>query len=47
MAYCSRTSGQELHLLKRLLVEKSIDASAPSLEFINDLEEICINEPDL
>ena len=57
MACGSRTSGQELqnprtsnlhyYLLKRLLVEKSIDVLAPSLEFINDLEEICINEPDL
>ena len=28
-------------------MEKSIDALAPSLEFVNDLEEICINEPDL
>ena len=41
------TSNLQYYLLKRLLVEKSIDALAPSLEFINDLEEICINEPDL
>ena len=30
-----------------LLVEKSIDVLAPSPDFINDLEEICINEPEL
>ena len=41
------TSNLQYYLLKRLLVEKSIDVLAPSLEFINDLEEICINEPDL
>ena len=41
------TSNLQCYLLKRLLEEKSIDALAPSLGFINDLEEICINEPDL
>ena len=35
------------YYLQRLLVENSIDVLAPSLGFINDLEEICINEPDL
>ena len=30
-----------------LLVEKSIDVLAPNHAFVNDLEEICINEPDL
>ena len=41
------SSNLRCYLLKRLLVEKSIDALAPSLVFVNDLEEICINEPDL
>ena len=34
-------------LLKRLLIEKSIDAVAPSNTFVRELEEMCINEPDL
>ena len=29
------------------MVEKSIDVLAQSLNFINDLEEICINESEL
>ena len=41
------SSNLQFYLLKRLLVEKSIDALAPNLGFVNDLEEICINEPDL
>ena len=41
------SSNLQYYLLKRLLVEKSIDALAPSLLFVNELEEICINEPDL
>ena len=41
------SSNLQHYLLKRLLVEKSIDALALNLSFINDLEEICINEPDL
>ena len=41
------TSNLQYYLLKRLLVEKSIDVLAPSPDFINDLEEICINEPEL
>ena len=39
------TSNLQCYLLTRLLVEKSIDALAPSLEFINDLEEICSSIP--
>ena len=34
-------------LLKRLLVEKSIDVIAPSNAFVCELEETCISEPDL
>ena len=34
-------------LLKRPLIEKSIDAVAPSNAFVRELEETCINEPDL
>ena len=34
-------------LLKRLLIEKSIDAVAPSNTFVRELEEMCISEPDL
>ena len=41
------TSNLQYFLLKRLLVEKPIDVLAPSPDFINDLEEICINERDL
>ena len=41
------SSNLQYYLLKWLLVEKSIDALAPSLLFVNELEEICINEPDL
>ena len=39
------SSNLQLYLLKQLLVEKSIDVLAQSLGFVNDLEEICINEP--
>ena len=28
-------------------MEKSVDVIAPSHAFVNDLEEICISEPDL
>ena len=41
------SSNLQHYRLKRLLVEKSIDVLAPSMLFINELEEICINEPDL
>ena len=41
------SSNLQHFLLKRLLVEKSIDVIAPSHAFVNDLEEICISEPDL
>ena len=41
------TSSLQCYLLKRLFVEKSIDVLAPGTEFINDLEEICINEREL
>ena len=40
-------SNLQYYLLKRPLVEKSIDALAPSPDFVNNLEEICINEPEL
>ena len=41
------SSNLQHFLLKRLLIEKSIDAVAPSSEFVRELEETCINEPDL
>ena len=41
------SSNLQHFLLKRLLVEKSIDAVAPSNAFVHELEETCINEPDL
>ena len=41
------SSNLQYYLLKRPLVEKSIDALAPSPDFVNNLEEICINEPEL
>ena len=41
------SSNLQHFLLKRLWVEKSIDVIAPSHAFVNDLEEICISEPDL
>ena len=41
------SSNLQHFLLKRLLVEKSIDVIAPSNAFVCELEETCINEPDL
>ena len=41
------SSNLQHFLLKQLLIEKSIDAVAPSSEFVRELEETCINEPDL
>ena len=41
------SSNLQHFLLKRLLVEKSIDVIASSHAFVCDLEEICISEPDL
>ena len=41
------SSNLQHFLLKRLLVEKSIDVIAPSNAFVRELEETCINEPDL
>ena len=41
------SSNLQHFLLKRLLVEKSIDVVAPSNAFVQELEETCINEPDL
>ena len=41
------SSNLQHFLLKRLLIEKSIDAVAPSNAFVRELEETCINEPDL
>ena len=41
------SSNLQHFLLKRLLVEKSIDVVAPSNAFVRELEETCINEPDL
>ena len=41
------SSNLQHYLLKRLLVEKSIDVVAPSNAFVRELEETCINEPDL
>ena len=41
------TENLQHFLLKRLLVEKSIDVIAPSNAFVRELEETCINEPDL
>ena len=41
------SSNLQHFLLKRLLVEKSIDVIAPSNAFVCELEETCISEPDL
>ena len=41
------SSNLQHFLLKRLLVEKSIDVIAPSNAFVRELEETCINEPNL
>ena len=41
------SSNLQHFLLKRLFVEKSIDVIAPSNAFVCELEETCINEPDL
>ena len=41
------SSNLQHFLLKRLLVEKSIDVIAPRNAFVRELEETCINEPDL
>ena len=41
------SSNLQYFLLKRLLIEKSIDAVAPSNAFVCELEGTCINEPDL
>ena len=41
------SSNLQHFLLKRLLIEKSIDAVAPSNAFVCELEGTCINEPDL
>ena len=41
------SSNLQHFLLKRLLVEKSIDVIVPSNAFVRELEETCINEPDL
>ena len=46
-AHHDQGSNLQHFLLKRLLIEKSIDAVAPSSEFVRELEETCINEPDL
>ena len=41
------SSNLQHFLLKRLVVEKSIDVIAPSNAFVRELEETCINAPDL
>ena len=41
------SSNLQRFLLKRLLVEKSIDVIAPSNAFVCELEETCVSEPDL
>ena len=41
------SSNLQHFLLKRLLVEKSIDVIAPSNAFVCEMEETCISEPDL
>ena len=41
------SSNLQHFLLKRLLIEKSIDAVAPSNAFVCELEGTCVNEPDL
>ena len=46
-AHRKGSSNLQHFLLKRLLIEKSIDAVAPSNAFVRELEETCINEPDL